>query len=610
MCGIVGYIGDKQAQFILTDGLSKLEYRGYDSAGIAVVNEETGNIEIAKKQGRLKNLQDKLEEHPLKGSVGIGHTRWATHGEPSDLNAHPHVSSDGKIAVVHNGIIENYIPLKERLIAEGHRFVSDTDTEVIAHLVSSYYEGDILEAVKKAVRELEGSYSIAVLAQDEAEKLIAVRKNSPLIIGKGEGENFIASDIPAILKHTRDIFLLDNDEIAEITKDSIKIYDEDGKEVGKQIFHVNWDPGDAEKGGYDHFMLKEIHEQPRAIQDTLTGRITADGEIKLDDVKLDKETLDNFDHIQIVACGTAYHAGLLGKQYIEKYARIPVEMDAASEYRYKNPIISDRTLLIVLSQSGETADTLAAIDIAKKNGARVLAITNVVGSSIAREADDILYTNAGPEIAVASTKAYVTQVACMLLIALYMGKLKGTVTDEEIAETLAALKNSSELVETALESADQIKEFAYEHFNKDDMYLIGRGNDYVTVMEGSLKIKEISYVHSEAFPAGELKHGPIALIDKGTVVLAVMTQEETFEKILSNIKEVKARGAHVLAVAPEDHPEILTEVDQAFLIPKTNESVAAIPAAVYLQLFAYYLAVARGCDVDKPKNLAKSVTVE
>lgn len=610
MCGIVGYIGDKQAQFILTDGLSKLEYRGYDSAGIAVVNEETGNIEIAKKQGRLKNLQDKLEEHPLKGSVGIGHTRWATHGEPSDLNAHPHVSSDGKIAVVHNGIIENYIPLKERLIAEGHRFVSDTDTEVIAHLVSSYYEGDILEAVKKAVRELEGSYSIAVLAQDEADKLIAVRKNSPLIIGKGEGENFIASDIPAILKHTRDIFLLDNDEIAEITKDSIKIFDEEGKEVGKQIFHVNWDPGDAEKGGYDHFMLKEIHEQPRAIQDTLTGRITADGEIKLDDVKLDKETLENFDHIQIVACGTAYHAGLLGKHYIEKYARIPVEMEAASEYRYKNPIISDKTLLIVLSQSGETADTLAAIDIAKKNGARVLAITNVVGSSIAREADDILYTNAGPEIAVASTKAYVTQVACMLLIALYMGKLKGTVSDEEIAETLAALKNSSELVETALEASDQIKEFAYEHFNKDDMYLIGRGNDYVTVMEGSLKIKEISYVHSEAFPAGELKHGPIALIDKGTVVLAVMTQEETFEKILSNIKEVKARGAHVLAVAPETHPEILTEVDQAFLIPQTNESVAAIPAAVYLQLFAYYLAVARGCDVDKPKNLAKSVTVE
>lgn len=610
MCGIVGYIGDKQAQFILTDGLSKLEYRGYDSAGIAVVDENTGAIQVAKKQGRLKNLTDKLEVNPIHGSVGIGHTRWATHGEPSDLNAHPHTSTDGKIAVVHNGIIENYIPLKEKLIAQGHRFVSDTDTEVIAHLVSSNYKGDILEAVKETVKELQGSYSVAVLCQDEPDKLIAIRKNSPLIIGLGEGENFIASDIPAILKHTRTIYLLDNDEVAVLTKDDVKVYDELGKEVEKQSLKIDWDPGDAEKGGYDHFMLKEIHEQPRAIQDTLTGRITEDGEIKLDDIKLDKETLDNFDHIQIVACGTAYNAGMLGKQYIEKYARIPVEMEAASEYRYKNPIVSDKTLLIVLSQSGETADTLAAIDIAKKQGARVLAITNVVGSSIAREADDILYTNAGPEIAVASTKAYVTQVACMLLIALYMGELKGNVTKEEADEVLAALKESSDLIQRALDDADKIKDFAYEHFKNEDMYLIGRGEDYVTAMEGSLKIKEISYVHSESFPAGELKHGPIALIEDGTVVLAVATQENTFEKLLSNIKEVKARGAHVLAITSDDHPEIMTEVDQAFLIPKTNQVVAPIPAVVYLQLFAYYLAVARGCDVDKPKNLAKSVTVE
>ncbi|MGI6110279.1 MAG: glutamine--fructose-6-phosphate transaminase (isomerizing) [Eubacteriaceae bacterium] len=608
MCGIVGYIGDKQAQSILTEGLSKLEYRGYDSAGIAVAD-TCGNIHVAKKQGRLKNLEAVLDQHPLEGTSGIGHTRWATHGEPSDLNAHPHLSSDGRIAVVHNGIIENYIPLKERLTAQGHRFISDTDTEVIAHLISENYDGDLLKAVQKSADELEGSYSIGVLCQDEPDKLIAIRKNSPLIVGLGDGENFIASDIPAILKHTRKIYLLDNDEIAVLTRDAIKVYDEDGEEVGKQVLNVDWDPGDAEKGGYDHFMLKEIHEQPQAIRNTLTGRVLPEG-IRLDDVVLDEEALNNIDHIQIVACGTAYHAGLIGKAYIEKYARIPVEIEAASEYRYKDPIVTDHTLLIVLSQSGETADTLAAIDIAKANGARVLAITNVVGSSVAREADDILYTNAGPEIAVASTKAYVTQVACMLLIALYMGRLNGRVSEEEMKKTLESLQETPELVEKALESADQIKAFALEHFSKDDMYLIGRGLDYTTCMEGSLKIKEVSYCHSEAFAAGELKHGPIALIDKGTVVLAVCTQENTFEKILSNIKEVKARGAHVLAIAQENHPEIVSEVDQAFLIPKMDDATSPIPAVVYLQLFAYYLAVARGCDVDKPKNLAKSVTVE
>lgn len=609
MCGIVGYIGSKQAQGILTEGLSKLEYRGYDSAGIAVAD-DCGTIHVKKKQGRLKNLEDVLEKTPLEGTVGIGHTRWATHGEPSDLNAHPHMSSDGKIAVVHNGIIENYIMLKERLTEQGHRFVSDTDTEVIAHLISENYDGDLLKAVQKSTDELQGSYSIGVLSQEEPDKLIAVRKNSPLIVGLGDKENYIASDIPAILKHTRKIYLLDNDETAVLTRDKITVYDEDGEEVGKQVLNVDWDPGDAEKGGYDHFMLKEIYEQPKAIRDTLTGRVLEDGSIRLDDVQLTAEDLDAIDHIQIVACGTAYHAGLVGKGYIEKFARIPVEIEAASEYRYKNPIITDKTLLIVLSQSGETADTLAAIDIAKKNGARVLAITNVVGSSVAREADDILYTNAGPEIAVASTKAYVTQVACMLLVALYMGRLNGNTSADEEAEVLQALKMTPELIEKALEAPPRIKEFAYDHFSAEDMYLIGRGLDYTTCMEGSLKVKEVSYVHSEAFAAGELKHGPIALIDNGTVVLAVATQENTFEKLLSNIKEVKARGAHVLAIAQENHPELATEVDQAFFIPEMHDVTSPIPAVVYLQLFAYYLAVARGCDVDKPKNLAKSVTVE
>ncbi len=483
MCGIVGYIGSKQAQTILTDGLSKLEYRGYDSAGIAVCSED-GHLSIEKKKGRLKNLTDMLADHPLSGTSGIGHTRWATHGEPSDINAHPHASSDGKIAVVHNGIIENYIALKEMLIEAGHRFISDTDTEVIAHLIDYYYDGDLFSAVTRAAEDLSGSYSIGIICEDEPDKLIAIRKNSPLIVGVGDHENFIASDIPAILKHTRDIYLLDNDEIAVLTRDNIKIYDEDGKEVGKQVFRVDWDPGDAEKGGYEHFMLKEINEQPKAVADSLTGRIL-DGQIRLDDVELDEAALSNIDHIQIVACGTAYHAGLMGKAYIEKFARLPVEIETASEYRYKDPIITDRTLLIVLSQSGETADTLAAINIAKEHGARVLAVTNVVGSSIAREADDILYTNAGPEIAVASTKAYVTQVACMLLIALYMGRLRGLVNDDKLTELTSALIATSGLITKALQDSDKLKDFAHEYFSANDMYLIGRGLDYYTCMEGS-----------------------------------------------------------------------------------------------------------------------------
>ena len=608
MCGIVGYIGKNQAQDILIDGLSKLEYRGYDSAGIAVMDDK-GQIQVKKKKGRLKNLEDILERAPLRGQVGIGHTRWATHGEPSDINSHPHLSSDGRIAVVHNGIIENYIELKEMLIKAGHRFVSDTDTEVVAHLLNELYNGDIVTTLQAAVKQLKGSYALGILCDEEPDKIVATRKDSPLIVGLGDGENFIASDIPAILKHTRDVYLLDNEEIAVLTAERVTVLDRYGEPCGKQVFKVDWDPGDAEKGGYEHFMLKEIHEQPKAMQDTLTGRCFED-KIVLDDVNLTAEVMQHINRIQIVACGTAYHAGMVGKYLIEKFARVSVETEAASEYRYKDPLVDEHTLLIVISQSGETADTLAAIRLAKEKGARVLAITNVVGSSIAREADDVLYTNAGPEIAVASTKAYVTQVGCITMLALHFGLLNGTVTGEKVAQITAALKRTPELIEKALADEEKLKAFAYDNFKIQDMYFIGRGLDYYTCLEGSLKAKEISYIHSDAYTAGELKHGPIALIDQGTVVVAVCTQENVFEKMLSNIKEVKARGAQVLAIAQEGHDELIPEVDQVFFIPRVDDEIIPISAIVYLQILAYYLSVARGCDVDKPKNLAKSVTVE
>ncbi len=607
MCGIVGYIGHQQAQDILMNGLAKLEYRGYDSAGIAVINDS--QIAFKKKKGRLANLQRILDETPLAGAVGIGHTRWATHGEPSDINAHPHLSQDQKIAVVHNGIIENYIALKEKLIRAGHRFLSDTDTEVVVHLLRELYDGDIINTVIQAKKELKGSYSLGVLCADEPDKLIAVRKDSPLIVGIGSDENFIASDIPAILDQTRDVYLLDNDEIAVLTRDAVTVLDRYGESVGKQVFKVTWDPGDAEKGGYDHFMLKEINEQPKALKDTLTGRCFTD-RIILDDIHLTQSMLKEIDHIQIVACGTAYHAALVGKHYIEKFARIPVETETGSEYRYKNPIITDKTLLIVISQSGETADTMAAIRLAKAAKARIVAITNVIGSSVAREADDVLYTNAGPEIAVASTKAYVTQVACMLLFAMHLGRLTQQLDDDYFAKLTKDLLNVPDLVTFTLKAQSALKDLALEHFKIEDAYFIGRGLDYDTCLEGSLKMKEVSYIHSEAYSAGELKHGPIALIEDGSVVIAVCTQDNVFEKMLSNIKEVKARGAHVISIAQEKHQEINSEVDEVFFIPDECEELTPITAVIYLQVLAYYLAVARGCDVDKPKNLAKSVTVE
>jgi glucosamine--fructose-6-phosphate aminotransferase (isomerizing) len=607
MCGIVGYIGDKQAQEVLINGLSRLEYRGYDSAGIATLENDV--IRVEKKKGRLKNLEDVLDKTPLSGRVGIGHTRWATHGVPSDANAHPHSSVNKEISVVHNGIIENYMALKDELQALGHVFISDTDTEVIAHLLNELYTGDLVETIQIALKRMKGSYALAVLCANEPDKIVAVRKDSPLIVGLGDGENFIASDIPAILNYTREVYLLDNGEMAVLTADHIEVIDNAGNTIDKEIFVVDWDPGDAEKGGYDHFMMKEMVEQPKAMMEALMSRCCENG-AAFAGLKLNAEMMKKINRIQIVACGTAFHAGMVGKYYFEKFARISVETEAASEYRYKNPIVDENTLLIVISQSGETADTLAAIRLAKERGAWVLAVTNVVGSSIAREADDVIYTNAGPEIAVASTKAYVTQVGCMMLLASFLGNLNGKMKKEDAARICHGLMMTPGLIEEALETQDVIKAFADKNYKINDLFYMGRGVDLYTSMEGSLKLKEISYIHSEAYAAGELKHGPIALIEDGTIVVAVCTQENVFEKMLSNIKEVKARGAYVLAIVQAGHEDIASEVDEVWVIPEMDDDITAIPTIVYLQLLAYYLAVARGCDVDKPKNLAKSVTVE
>lgn len=608
MCGIVGYLGRNKASEILVEGLSKLEYRGYDSAGIAVLDE--GKIDVNKCKGRLANLESKISNKTVKGSLGIGHTRWATHGEPSDINSHPHTNEAGTIAVVHNGIIENYIELREWLISEGYNFKSQTDTEVIPHLVDYYYNGDLLDAFIKATKKLSGSYAIGIICKDEPNKLIAVRKDSPLIVGVGEEESFIASDIPAILNHTRDIYLLEDNEFVVIDNNGVKIINSDKEEIKKEIFHVTWDANSAEKGGYDHFMLKEIHEQPKAVKDTLAGRIALGEKVKLDDVKLTKEDLESINRVYIVACGTAYNAGVVGKSILEKTIKLPVETDIASEFRYRDPIIDKNTLMIVLSQSGETADTLAAIRLAKENNARVLAITNVVGSSIAREADDVLYTWAGPEIAVASTKAYVTQIITLYIVALYIAEIKATMTEEEINEIKEGLLGLSDKISTIFKYEEEIKAIAEANKDKEDMYYLGRGLDYAVAMEGSLKTKEISYIHSEAYAAGELKHGTIALIEEGTPVIALATQENLFEKTVSNVREVSTRGAKVLGIAMEGHDTIEKVVDNVIYIPRVSSILAPVLSVVPLQLFSYYIAKARGCDIDKPRNLAKAVTVE
>lgn len=608
MCGIVGYLGNKKASEILVDGLSKLEYRGYDSAGIAVM--EDGNIDVQKCKGRLANLEEKLTNHVLNGTMGIGHTRWATHGEPSDVNSHPHVNGDETIAVVHNGIIENYLVLREWLASQGYKFQSQTDTEVIPHLVDYYYEGDLLDAVMKTVKRMEGSYAIGVVCKNEPNKLIAVRKDSPLIVGIGEGESFIASDIPAVLNHTRDIYLLEDNEFVVIDENGVKIFNGNKEEIKRDIFHVTWDADSAEKGGYEHFMLKEIHEQPKAVKDTLTSRITIGEKVKLDNIKITKEEIENINRVYIIACGTAYHAGVVGKSILEKIVKIPVEIDVASEFRYREPIIDENTLMIVLSQSGETADTLAALRLAKANKARVLAITNVVGSSIAREADDVLYTWAGPEIAVASTKAYVTQLITLYIVSLYFAEMKNTMKTNEIEKIKHELLNLSEKITEILKHEETIKKIAEGMKDSNDMYYLGRGLDYAVAMEGSLKTKEISYMHSEAYAAGELKHGTIALIEEGIPVIALATQEHLFEKTVSNVREVTTRGAKVLGIAMEGHDYIEKVVDDVIYIPRVMPILAPVLSVIPLQLFSYYVAKARGCDIDKPRNLAKAVTVE
>ena len=608
MCGIVGYVGKKQAAPVLLDGLSKLEYRGYDSAGVAVMTSE--GIEVQKSKGRLSVLSEKIDGgKSINGTMGIGHTRWATHGEPSDTNAHPHLSSSGRFAVVHNGIIENYIQLREYLAKKGAKFVSETDTEIIAHLVEYYYDGDLVNTVIKVTNKLEGSYALGIMSADSPDSFVAVRREAPLIVGLGNGENFIASDIPAILSHTRDVYFLENSEIVVLSKDNVKIYNTDHEEIEKEVYKVNWDISAAEKGGYEHFMFKEIMEQPRALNDTICPRIKY-GKIVLDDISLTADYLKNIDKIYIVACGSAYHVGVVGKYIIEKMLRIPVEVSVASEFRYMNPIVNDKTLTIVISQSGETADTIAAMREAQRLGSRIFAIVNAVGSAIAREADDVLYTWAGPEIAVATTKAYSTQLTAIYLFALYVAQTLEILSSDELAIYIDALEKLPDNIEKILDDKGEIQFIASQHYNSKSVFFLGRTLDYAVALEGSLKLKEISYIHSEAYAAGELKHGTIALIEPGTVVVALCTVRELYDKMLSNIKEVKARGAVVIAVAEEGNTAIEHEADYVIYVPKCNELVMPSEVVLPLQLFSYYVASLKGLDIDKPRNLAKSVTVE
>ena len=608
MCGIVGYIGKQNAVPILLEGLRKLEYRGYDSAGIAIIDE--AGLSVTKREGRLDVLQGELGSDLSSSNIGIGHVRWATHGRPCDKNSHPHQDCTGKFAVVHNGIIENYIQLANELSAKGHSFSSDTDTEVFAHLVEELYEGDLVDAVSKAEEKVEGSYAIVVMTELEPGKLVAVRKNSPLIVGLGDGEYFVASDIPAVLNYTRNIQIIKDGEMVVLTEDGVKIFNGSGP-VEREITQVRWDSNAAEKDGYPHFMLKEIFEQPRALRDTVHPRINeAEKSICLGEINITAQQLKNTDRIFMAACGTAYHAGLIGKYAIESLARIPVEADLASEFRYRNPMLTEKSLLIVVSQSGETADTLAALRLAKERGARVLAVTNVLGSSVAREADDVLFTWAGPEIAVASTKAYVTQLAAMFLIAGHFAQLLGTVSKEEIAEIVTALNNMPEQVTKVLEDAESIKELAASLAEHDHCFFIGRGMDYAVAMEGALKLKETSYIHAQAYAAGELKHGTMALVEDDIPIIAVAAQDHVYEKTISNIEEVKARGANTIVVTYEGDEKVGRVANKPIYVPNTLPLLSPILSVVPLQLLAYYVSVHRGCDVDKPRNLAKSVTVE
>lgn len=608
MCGIVGYVGNKDASEVLISGLSRLEYRGYDSAGISVLHE--GELTVKKAAGRLKNLEEKLKQEKVHGHMGIGHTRWATHGAPLDKNSHPHNSNNGKISVVHNGIIENYMEIKEKLQGLGYVFYSDTDTEVIPNLVDYYYSGNLLEAVKKAAADLKGSYALGVMALNEPDKIVATRKDSPLVVGVGEKECFIASDVPAVLNYTKSFVYLNDGEYAELCKDSLQFFNQNGEQIEREVTEITWSAESAEKGGYAHFTIKEIYEQPKALKDTMTGRIVPGKKVRLDDIHITKEMLEDYSRIYIIACGTAYNAGLIGKVAIENLARIPVEVDVASEFRYRNPIIDAKTLVIVISQSGETADTLAVSREAQKFGARVIAITNVVGSSIAREADDVFYTWAGPEIGVASTKAYLTMLVAIYSIGIYFAELLGTQKETYLEDLKKELLTLPEKVASIIADTKKIEHFADKIHTEKDVFFLGRGLDYQIAVEASLKLKELSYIHSEAYPGGELKHGSIALIEDDITVIASLTQRDLLEKMQSNIKEVVSRGAKVMAITFEDNHDVEHFSDEVIIIPNTMDLIAPILAVVPLQLLAYYVALYKGLDVDKPRNLAKSVTVE
>lgn len=614
MCGIVGYVGNKNATQVLINALKKLEYRGYDSAGIAVLEGE--DILVRKCKGALKFLEEKIANETIKSSMGIGHTRWATHGEPSDENSHPHTNMDGTISIVHNGIIENYAALKADLQNQGVVFKSQTDTEVIVHLIDKEYkqDKDIFQAVIRTLHKLEGSYALGVLCKDYPDRIICARKESPLVVGLGKGENFIASDVPALLEHTRDVYYLDEKEIAVLYIDHVSLFDFEGNKIVKQPSHVEWDMDAAEKGGYPHFMIKEINEQPKACKDTMRPRIIKDGNGKATDVYFEENSIDESwkktKRVVITACGTAYHAGVVAKYAFEKLARIKVDVDVASEFRYRDPILDKDDIFIVISQSGETADTLSALRLAKKEGLKVIAITNCVGSTVSREADDVIYTLAGPEIAVASTKAYTTQVLCLLLLAIKAGKLRGTLSEEDVSKLLSELEEIPGKIEEILKEQEVIQKFASMQFNKEKVFFIGRQFDSATALESALKLKEVSYMHSEAFAAGELKHGPIALIDDKALVVAIASEPKLYEKIGSNMVEVKSRGATVLVITPDNSGAFDGKTDEIFKIPECSSTLVSLLTIIPAQLFAYYCAIQRGFDPDKPRNLAKSVTVE
>lgn len=607
MCGIMGYVGPQQAAPILLDGLRRLEYRGYDSAGVAVTN---GKINVRKAEGKIDRLADLLDRSPLEGTIGIGHTRWATHGEPSDVNAHPHTDPSGEFVVVHNGIIENFQSLREELESEGHEFDSETDTEILAHLVAREYDGDLESAIRSAVAKAEGAYALVVMTKKEPGKIIAVRRISPLIVGLGDGETFLASDIPAVLHRTREFLIVEDGEMVIVTEDGARIETIEGAPIERDVMHIDWDAHQAEKGGFAHFMLKEIHEQPSVVTETLGGRLEEDGTVWLEDVNFDDEFAQDFDELWITACGTAYHAGLVGKEIFRRLLRVPTTVEYAHEMRYNDPLISPRSLTVAISQSGETADTLAAARLAKERGSRLLSLTNVVGSTLSREADDILYTRAGPEISVASTKAYLAMLIAQYLLALRIGRARGVVDEALAARVAHGLSLLPGQIEEVLQREDEIIAAAEEILDADDVYFIGRGLDYAVAMEGSLKLKEISYLHSEAMPAGELKHGTLALVTKGTPVIVVLTQQALYEKTISAVQEVKARGGKVLAVAYEDDDQIHKFAPSVLRIPRADDLLGPVAAVVPLQLLAYHVARLRGHDIDQPRNLAKSVTVE